>query len=349
MRQGRGDERAARKREAEGFGEHLPGAGAAHELTRATGGAGAVLVQFQFVVLHLAALHCRAHAPHIVARDGVRRVHLCATGQVNGREIAPGHRHQVRGHAFIIAADDHHAVVRVPEGVNLDHRRLNIPRDERITHARVRLRYAIADIRGVEHARLAPRLEHAIGDFLDQRAEVKGAGMAHSICALHEDLWLAEVFFCPYTIICAIGELCLLFCGQSIGMLWTGNIMVGFGISAIWPAQFAFFDDLFNFNNSVGVVFIAFAGIANSITPCVIGERIEEMPMVLIYIGLAGLAIAAMIFAIINGIVFVIEKKRKDSKLEVKNQVQGIENNNFIVDNNDHYYYCDTNKTITKL
>jgi fucose permease len=117
-----------------------------------------------------------------------------------------------------------------------------------------------------------------------------------------------KVMLIYHSIICAAGEFLLLFSRNSIGFLWAGNVLTGFGISAIWPAQFAFFDDILNFSNSAGTIFIAFAGIANSITPYIIGERIEETPLILIYIGLAGLALAGLLFTIINVIVMICER-----------------------------------------
>ena len=116
---------------------------------------------------------------------------------MDGREVAARHRDQVRGHRLVVAGDQHHAVVRVAEGVDLDHRRLDVARDERVAHPGVRLGDAVADVGGVEDARLAARLEDAVGDLLDQRPEVEGAGVAHAVGALDEDLRLAEVLLRP--------------------------------------------------------------------------------------------------------------------------------------------------------
>jgi hypothetical protein len=83
------------------------------------------------------------------------------------------------------------------ERVDLDHRRHDVPRDERIAHSLGRLDDAVADIGDHEVGRLAPRLEDAVRDLLDQPTEMKRARMPHPVGAFHEDLRLAKVILGP--------------------------------------------------------------------------------------------------------------------------------------------------------
>jgi hypothetical protein len=83
------------------------------------------------------------------------------------------------------------------ERVDLDHRRHDVPRDQRVAHAVGRLDDAVADVGDHEVGRLAARLVHAVRDLLDQPAEVEGAGVAHAVRALDQDLRLAEVLLGP--------------------------------------------------------------------------------------------------------------------------------------------------------
>jgi hypothetical protein len=57
------------------------------------------------------------------------------------------------------------------ERVDLDHRRHDVPRDQRVAHPVGRLDDGVADVGHDEVRRLAARLVDAVGDLLDEAAE----------------------------------------------------------------------------------------------------------------------------------------------------------------------------------
>jgi hypothetical protein len=83
------------------------------------------------------------------------------------------------------------------ERVYLDHRRDDVPRNEGVAHSLGRLDDSVADVGDDEVRRLAAHLEHAVGDLVDQVAEVKRARVTHPVRAFHEHLRLAEVILGP--------------------------------------------------------------------------------------------------------------------------------------------------------
>ena len=103
----------------------------------------------------------------------------------------------MRRHRLVISGYEDRAVMRMPEGMDLDQRRLHIARDQRVAHPRMRLHHPVADIRRVKDAGLATRLEDTVGDLIDQGLEMEGAGMPHPVRTLHEDLGLAQIFLGP--------------------------------------------------------------------------------------------------------------------------------------------------------
>jgi len=96
------------------------------------------------------------------------------------------------GNRLVVARDQYHAVVWMAERVDLDHRRHDVPGDERVTHAVGRLYDAVADVADPEDARLAPRLVDAVTDLLYQLTEVERAWVTHAVGAVNEDLRLAR-------------------------------------------------------------------------------------------------------------------------------------------------------------
>jgi len=87
--------------------------------------------------------------------------------------------------------------VRMSKRMDFDHRRHNIPRHQRITHATCSLDHAVADIADSEDTRFPTSFVDAVAYFVDQLPEVERPWMAHSVSALDEDLRLFQVFLGP--------------------------------------------------------------------------------------------------------------------------------------------------------
>src|SRR5262252_1729934 len=87
--------------------------------------------------------------------------------------------------------------MRVAERMDFDHGGHDVARNERVAHASVRLRHAIANVAHSEDTGFAAGFEHTVADFFDQRAEVKRARMTLPIRAVDQHLGFAEVFLGP--------------------------------------------------------------------------------------------------------------------------------------------------------
>ena len=81
--------------------------------------------------------------------------------------------------------------------MDLDHRRHDVARHQRVAHAAVRLGDPVADVADGEDARLAASFENAVADLLDERPEVERAGMAHAIGAVDQHLRFPQVLHGP--------------------------------------------------------------------------------------------------------------------------------------------------------
>src|SRR5262245_4666658 len=195
--QWRWDERGSGEREPERLGQHLPGACASHELAGSAGRTRPALGTLEILPRQFATFDGRSHLPHLVRRHVVGGVQLSATGQVDGRQVAARDGEQVRGHRLVIAGDQDHAVVRLPERVHLDHGRHDVAGDKRVAHAVGGLDDTVADVADGKDAGLPARLVHPVADLLDQLPEVKRPRVAHAIGAVHQDLRFGEIFLGP--------------------------------------------------------------------------------------------------------------------------------------------------------
>ena len=116
---------------------------------------------------------------------------------MNRWQIAPGDGQQMGGHRLVVARDQDHAIVRMTERVDLDHRRHDVARYERVAHPAVGLSDPVANVADREDAGFTAGLEDAVADLFDQRAEVERARVAHPVRAVDQDLWLGEILLGP--------------------------------------------------------------------------------------------------------------------------------------------------------
>ena len=77
------------------------------------------------------------------------------------------------------------------ERVDLDHRRHDVARHQRVAHPAGGLHHAVADVADGKYSRLAASLIDPVANLLDQLTEVERAGVTHPVSAVHQDLRLA--------------------------------------------------------------------------------------------------------------------------------------------------------------
>ena len=85
----------------------------------------------------------------------------------------------------------------MPQRVDLDHGRNDVPGDQRVAHAVGGLDDTVADVADGKDPGFPAGFVHAVADLVDQPLEVKRPRMAHAVGAVHQDLRFAEIFFGP--------------------------------------------------------------------------------------------------------------------------------------------------------
>jgi sugar phosphate permease len=85
-----------------------------------------------------------------------------------------------------------------------------------------------------------------------------------------------------HLIISIIAVIILAFAEYSITVLWVGNILIGFGFSALSPAIFAYIREYISLTDRIGAIFTFSCASLNSISPLILGSFIEENPIIFI-------------------------------------------------------------------
>merc|ERR1711924_123986 len=90
----------------------------------------------------------------------------------------------------------------------------------------------------------------------------------------------------------SIGSILLaIFGNKSIILLWTGSAMIGLGLASTYASGFLYLKSYLKITNRIGSAMLICGNIAVNVIPIVIGQLIEDHPLVLMYV-LAGTTIS---------------------------------------------------------
>ncbi len=145
----------------------------------------------------LSTLNGSAHGPHLIGGYIIGCIQLRPTGQMDGGKVATSDREEVCWDRLVVAGDQNHAIMRMAQGVDLNHGCHNVARNERIAHTVGRLNHAVTDVADGKDAWLPTSLVDAIADLLNQFSEVEGARVPHTIGTVNQYLRLGKIFFSP--------------------------------------------------------------------------------------------------------------------------------------------------------
>lgn len=106
-----------------------------------------------------------------------------------------------------------------------------------------------------------------------------------------------------YHLFIIIIAMAVLFYGQhSLTLIWIGNIIIGFGFSAMYSSIIALTANHVTLTDSVSTVMVFGNGVFGAVTPFVLGPLIESYPSAFIQLEVVYLILSALLFLVIVSI-----------------------------------------------
>ena len=114
-----------------------------------------------------------------------------------------------------------------------------------------------------------------------------------------------------------IGALLLVFCGQlSALFLQIGVGILGFGMASIYATGFVWLEQYIFVTNKIGAAFGITEALGPNVFPTVLGQFIEQTPMVLMYENVGSIAICSVLFTASVLLSRILVKQRKEHETE---------------------------------
>ena len=125
-------------------------------------------------------------------------------------------------------------------------------------------------------------------------AVIRGIGIFVVLKIAPQYILAANVFliFLGNTILFTVG-------GSSVSWLWAGSICLGVGFSTTYPAFYAYLEKHLFVSETVASIITVFAGIMSSLYPYIVGNRVEENPVVLNYVDYVSIVMISLSFLVL--------------------------------------------------
>ena len=91
---------------------------------------------------------------------------------------------------------------------------------------------------------------------------------------------------------------------KSDRLIWLGNVIIGFGFSAVFPAIFAFAEEYIKINDKISTILIFSSASLNLFTPFILGPLLENNSFILLEFEIVFFSSAVILFVVI---LFVIK------------------------------------------
>ncbi|RWS22781.1 sodium-dependent glucose transporter 1-like protein [Leptotrombidium deliense] len=88
----------------------------------------------------------------------------------------------------------------------------------------------------------------------------------------------------------------LTFGHDSEAMLWITVVIAGAGCSWVYPTFYAFVEERIDVTNSIGALFMFSSSVITTVTPLIVGNTIEKMPLMFVYVNVASLLFVVAFF-----------------------------------------------------
>jgi len=118
-----------------------------------------------------------------------------------------------------------------------------------------------------------------------------------------------------------LSTIALIIWGQySLPVLWVTNVCIGLGLSALFPAMFAYLEQYIVITNPIGTCVILASDVFNLFNPYVLGLMVERHSVVVIIFQCMYLVLCSTLFV---GIIVIVNKYQRISK-----KFNSLHNNN---------------------
>lgn len=87
--------------------------------------------------------------------------------------------------------------------------------------------------------------------------------------------------------------------GSSLTWLWVGSIMIGVGMSTVYPSLYAFVEKYLFVTESVAGIITVAGGFVSSIYPVIVGNSVESNPEILTYVNFVSIIVCSVAFSIL--------------------------------------------------
>lgn len=87
--------------------------------------------------------------------------------------------------------------------------------------------------------------------------------------------------------------------GTSMSLLWVGSIMIGVGMSTVYPALYAFVEKYLLITETVSGTITIASGLIASIYPVIVGNSVEKNPEILMYVNYVSIIVCYIAFILL--------------------------------------------------
>lgn len=93
--------------------------------------------------------------------------------------------------------------------------------------------------------------------------------------------------------------------GSSIKLLWLGSIMIGVGMSTVYPSLYAFIEKYLFVTETVSGIITVSGGFVSSIYPVIVGNSVVTNPEILMYVNYVSISVCWIAFSLLFSLTYM--------------------------------------------
>ncbi|KAJ6643567.1 Sodium-dependent glucose transporter 1 [Pseudolycoriella hygida] len=93
--------------------------------------------------------------------------------------------------------------------------------------------------------------------------------------------------------------------GHSITLLWVGSIMIGVGMSTVYPSLYAFIEKYLFITESVSGIITVSSSFVAAMYPVIVGNSVETNPEILMYVNYVSISVCYIAFSLLFSMTFM--------------------------------------------
>ncbi len=98
--------------------------------------------------------------------------------------------------------------------------------------------------------------------------------------------------------------------GTSMTWLWVGSIMIGVGMSTVYPSLYAFIEKYLFVTESVSGIITIAGGFVSSIYPLIVGNSVETNPEILMFVNYVSIVVTSIAFSFLFYMTYMRSRSR---------------------------------------